>query len=58
MTDIAIKYVANPLTSFFKRLMKVVEAIGNARAAEQLYRMGYTKEARDIIMRARAERQE
>lgn len=57
MTDIAIKYVANPLGSFFKRFMKAMEAVGNARAAEQLYRMGYKKEARDIIMRARAQNQ-
>ena len=31
--------------------MRVMEAIGNARAAEQLYRMGYEEEARAIMLK-------
>ena len=41
MTDIAMNYVVNPLSEFWKRLDRGMQRIGYARAAAELRRQGY-----------------
>ena len=57
MTDLAMNYVVNPTGSFFKNLWTAfvygMELRGMVRAAQELERMGYTSEAREIMQRAR-----
>lgn len=50
MTELAMTYVANPLSGFFKKMIKIFESIGNARAAAELARMGYHEEAKKLMM--------
>lgn len=50
MTDLAIKYVANPFANLFKKIIEFFEATGRARAAAELSRQGYYKEARNIML--------
>ena len=41
MTTLAINYVVNPLSGFWKRLERGMQRIGYARAASELRRQGY-----------------
>ena len=57
MTDLVMTYTVNPISSFFKSFGKTfiyaMELRGMVRAAHELDRMGYKKEAQDIMERAR-----
>jgi len=57
MTDLVMTYTVNPISSFFKSFSKTfiyaMELRGMVRAAQELDRMGYKKEAQDIMERAR-----
>lgn len=50
MTELAIKYVANPFAGFARKIMNTLESIGRARAAARLAEMGYHKEARNVML--------
>lgn len=49
MTDLAINYVVNPLSEFWKRLDRGLQRIGYARAAAELHRQGYTDLAKKLM---------
>jgi hypothetical protein len=50
MTDLAIKYVANPFSIFFRKLIKAADSMGRARAANHLAQMGYYEEAKHLML--------
>mgnify|MGYP000600801689 CR=1 FL=1 len=52
MTAITMTYCAmcEALSNFFKKMTEVCETIGTARAANQLYQMGYHKEAKNLML--------
>ena len=54
MTDLVMTHAVNPIWESLKKIFfKIVEVqmtIGKARAAAELSRMGYYKEARDIML--------
>jgi hypothetical protein len=50
MAAIAINYVVNPLHGFWKGVQRFVEVAGYARAAAELSRLGYYKEAKACMM--------
>ena len=54
MTDLAMNYVVNPFAlkakAFYTNLTNTLEAIGRARAAAELSRMGYYKEAKRLML--------
>lgn len=43
-----MKYMLNPLIGFYKALSRALEISGMIRAANELERLGYHKEARRI----------
>ena len=47
MTALAMNYVVNPFSNLRKFLFNTFEIIGYARAASELQRLGYHKEARN-----------
>ena len=53
MTDLAIKYVGNPIADFFRSLIRSAELSGMARAAYELKNLGYHKEADEVLERMR-----
>lgn len=48
MSGMAINYFYNPLVGFFKSLIRAMEISGMTRAANELQRLGYSKEANKI----------
>lgn len=50
MTELAIKYVANPFANMGRRILGIFESIGQARAAAELARMGYHEEAKRLML--------
>jgi hypothetical protein len=58
MTDIAMNYVVNPLQGFWKGLQRFAEVAGYARAAAELSRLGYYKEAKACMMQVKKLRAE
>jgi hypothetical protein len=54
MSTIAINYVFNPFAGFFKKLVVAFEIIGYSRAASELARLGYHKEAKTCMMQIKA----
>ena len=53
MTDIAINYVVNPLSGFWNGVKTFIEVAGYARAAAELSRLGYYKEAQACMMQVK-----
>lgn len=53
MTAIAMNYVVNPLSGFWKGVKTFVEVAGYARAAAELSRLGYYEEARNCMMQVK-----
>lgn len=53
MTALAINYVVNPLQGFWRGLQNFVEVAGYARAAAELHRLGYYKEAKHCMMQVK-----
>ena len=53
MTAITMNYVVNPLAGFWKGVKNFVEVAGYARAAAELSRLGYYKEAHACMMQAK-----
>jgi hypothetical protein len=54
MSTLAINYVFNPFTGFFKKLVIAFEIIGYSRAASELARLGYYEEAKTCMMQIKA----
>lgn len=52
MTAVVVEYVANPFASFISKANKWFQVIGYARAAGELARMGFHKEAQECIKQA------
>ena len=50
MTAITMNYVVNPLHGFWEGVKNFVEVAGYARAAAELSRLGYYKEAKACMM--------
>jgi hypothetical protein len=50
MSALAINYVVNPLSGFWKGLQKTFEIAGYAKAAAELSRLGYYEEAKHCMM--------
>lgn len=50
MTDIAINYVVNPISEFWKRVERGLQRIGYARAAAELARQGHTDLAKKLMI--------
>jgi hypothetical protein len=53
MTAIAMNYVVNPFKKMWSTLQYAIELQGMARAARELHRLGYSKEAEQIYQRMR-----
>jgi hypothetical protein len=53
MSTIAINYIVNPFSNFFKTFQYAFEVAGMARAATELRRMGYEKEYQIIMKQIR-----
>lgn len=52
MTAIAVNYIANPFSQFLKSFNRFFMILGYARAASELARLGYYKEAQHLMMQA------
>ena len=50
MTTLAMNYVVNPLAGFWRGVNNFVEVAGYARAAAELARLGYHKEAKACML--------
>jgi len=50
MSALAINYVVNPLSGFWKGLQKTFEIAGYAKAAAELSRLGYYEEAKHCML--------
>lgn len=57
MIQIAMNYVVNPFSRILKALQYMMEIHGMARAADEMYRLGYTKEYQDTIEHIRQMRE-
>lgn len=53
MTQLAMNYVVNPFSNILKTIQYAFELRGMVRAADEMYRLGYTKEYHDIMKRVR-----
>lgn len=53
MAQLAVKYIANPFQNFWKGILRGFELAGYARAASELDRLGYRKEAESLYERMR-----
>jgi len=53
MTQLAIQYLGNPFLNFVRALIEGAELSGMARAAAELQRLGYYKEAEQIMQNMR-----
>ena len=53
MTAITMNYVVNPLQGFWKGVWNFCEVAGYARAAAELSRLGYYKEAHACMMQVK-----
>lgn len=53
MTAITMNYVVSPLQGFWKGVQRFVEVAGYARAAAELSRLGYYKEAKACMMQVK-----
>jgi hypothetical protein len=53
MTALAIRYVANPFSGLWKRIMLSVEIIGYSRAAAHLAQLGFYEESKKCMMEVR-----
>lgn len=49
MTAITMNYVVNPLAGIWNRFQTTMEIVGYARAAGELTRLGYHKEAQHCV---------
>lgn len=49
MTTLAINYFVNPFAGFMHKIYKSFELVGYSRAASELTRLGYHKEAKKCI---------
>ena len=50
MTTLAMNYVINPFSNFWKAFIKWTEIVGYSRAASHLASLGYYDEANACIM--------
>jgi hypothetical protein len=50
MATLAMNYVVNPFSNFWKALMKWTEVVGYSRAAAHLASLGYYDEAKNCMM--------
>lgn len=54
-TATMINYTVNPvwnsLKAFGRGMLNVFETMGRARAAAELHRLGYTKEAKELMLK-------
>ena len=50
MTDLAIKYVGNPLGVFFSTIFKYLEIVGVIRTISELERLGHYQAARCLTI--------
>ena len=57
MTALVQTYIANPFAGFAKGFMTFCEIAGYARAASELARHGYYKEAKACMMQVKSLRQ-
>lgn len=53
MTALTMNYVVNPFKKIWSTLAYAIELQGMARAARELQRLGYTKEAERVYQRMR-----
>ena len=57
MTTLVMNYTVNPFWTTFKSFARgtynFMESMGRARAAAELHRMGYTEEARNLMLESR-----
>ena len=53
MTQLAIQYLGNPVLNFLRAMIQGAELSGQARAAAELQRLGYYKEAEQIMQNMR-----
>lgn len=53
MTELTMNYVVNPFRNFWKTITFAIEMQGMARAARELQRLGYSKEAAQTLERMR-----
>ena len=53
MTTLAINYIVNPFSNILKTLKYAMEMAGMARAAQELYRLGYYKDYERIMNQIR-----
>ena len=51
MKAFAIKYIINPVVSFFITIIEGLERSGMARAAVELEKLGYHKESQEVLKR-------
>ena len=58
MTAITMNYVVNPLSGLGRGIMHFAEVSGYARAAAELSRLGYNKEAKHCMMQVKNLRQQ
>ena len=50
MTDLAIKYVANPFAALARKIITILEEVGRARAAAEFSRMGRHDLAKNVML--------
>jgi hypothetical protein len=57
MTELVMNYTVNPfwtaLKSFARGTWAFMESMGRARAAAELYRLGYTEAAKNLMLENR-----
>jgi len=53
MTALVANYVFSPLSGLWSSLDRFTQTVGYSRAAAELARMGYTKEAKRCMMHIR-----
>jgi hypothetical protein len=53
MTTLAINYIVNPFSNILKTFKYAMELAGMARAARELYRLGYYKDYERIMNQMR-----
>jgi hypothetical protein len=53
MSALAVNYIYNPFTGFFKGLLVMFEIVGYSRAAAHLSSLGYHKEAKNCMMQVK-----
>lgn len=58
MTELAIRYIANPFSGLWNWIVLTAEIIGYSRAAAELARQGLHKEAKACILQAGVLRKE